>query len=376
MVSFELSDEQKLLRDTIASFAAEQLRPQARDADESGDTPGSLVQQAWELGLVQSAVPEAHGGFGDERSAVTGAIVVEELGYGDLSFALHVLAPRLLVVPLLDHGTEEQKKRLLPAFTKAEFQPATAAVVEPSMHFDLTALGTTYRKGADGYVLSGKKAFVPLADRSDVILVYARNADAPVTDDPIEACRAVDAFLVGRGTKGLEIGEPEKNMGLKALRTFEVGLADVAVAADARLGGEAGIDFARLMDRSRVALGALAVGVARAAFDYAREYAKERKAFGQAIAQKQAIAFMLAEMAIEIDASRLLVWEAAWKLDRGDEATREAYLAKNYAASMALKVCDNAVQVLGGHGYIRDHMVELWLRNARGFAMFEGMAIV
>ena len=130
------------------------------------------------------------------------------------------------------------------------------------------------------------------------------------------------------------------------------------------------------MNRSRVALGALAVGVARAAFDYAREYAKERKAFGQAIAQKQAIAFMLAEMAIEIDATRLLVWEAAWKLDRGEEATREAYLAKNYAAGMALKVCDNAVQVLGGHGYIRDHMVELWLRNARGFAMFEGMAIV
>ena len=165
-------------------------------------------------------------------------------------------------------------------------------------------------------------------------------------------------------------------MGIKALRSHELTLNDVRLGAEHRLGGDRGIDFARLMNRSRVALGALAVGVARAAFDYARDYAKERKAFGLAIAQKQAIAFMLAEMAIEIDASRLLVWEAAWKLDRNEDATREAYLAKQYAASMALKVTDNAVQVLGGHGYVRDHPVELWLRNARGFASFEGMAIV
>jgi alkylation response protein AidB-like acyl-CoA dehydrogenase len=134
-------------------------------------------------------------------------------------------------------------------------------------------------------------------------------------------------------------------------------------------------DFKPLHNRSRVALASMAVGVARAAFEYARDYAKERRAFGQAIAQKQAIAFMLAEMAIEIDATRLLTWEAAWKIDRGEDATREACLAKNYAANMALKVTDNAVQVLGGHGYIRDHLVELWLRNGRGFAVFEGMAM-
>ena len=164
-------------------------------------------------------------------------------------------------------------------------------------------------------------------------------------------------------------------MGIKALRTHELTLDELRVDRSARLGGEAGIDFARLMNRSRVALAALAVGVARAAYDYAREYAKERKAFGVAIAQKQAIAFMLAEMAIEIDATRLLLRQAAWKLDRGEDAMREAYLVKHYAADMVLKVCDNAVQVLGGHGYIRDHPVELWLRNSRGFAAFEGMAI-
>ncbi|MGH7860119.1 MAG: acyl-CoA dehydrogenase family protein, partial [Candidatus Binatia bacterium] len=345
MVSFELSDEQKLLRETIASFSAAELRPLARDADESGAVPERLVARAWELGLVQSVIPESYGGFGDQRSALTGAIVLEELGYGDLSFSLHVLAPRLLVYPLLDHGTDEQKKRLLPAFTKTAFHAATAAVVEPSMHFDLAELGTTYRKEDGGYVLSGRKAFVPLAAASDTILVYARNSDAPKSARPLEAYRAVDAFLVERSVAGLQVGEPEKNMGLKALETNELTLENVRLRADARLGADAGIDFSRLMNHSRIALGALAVGVARAAFDYAREYAKERKAFGVAIAQKQAIAFMLAEMAIEIDATRLLLWEAAWKLDRGEDATREAYLAKNYAAEMALKVTDHAVQV-------------------------------
>jgi acyl-CoA dehydrogenase len=376
MVSFELSEDQKLLQETIAAFAVEQMRPLARDADERGAAPEAVVAKAWDLGLVSSAIPESYGGFGDAPSALTGAIVLEELGYGDLSIALHVLAPRLLVYPLLEHGTEEQKKRLLPAFTRGEFHAATAAVVEPSLHFDLSALTTTATPETNGFVLQGRKAFVPLAEGSETMLVYARRDDRRQSESPAEGYRAVDAFLVDRGTVGLEISAPEKNMGIKALRSHELTLENVRLGAECRLGGDRGVDFARLMNRSRVALGALAVGVARAAFDYARDYAKERKAFGVAIAQKQAIAFMLAEMAIEIDAARLLVWEAAWKLDRGADATREAYLAKQYAANMALKVTDNAVQVLGGHGYIRDHLVELWLRNARGFASFEGMAIV
>jgi alkylation response protein AidB-like acyl-CoA dehydrogenase len=376
MISFELSEEQKLLQESVGGFAREQIRPAARDADESGEIPESLIAKTWHLGLVSSAIPESFGGFGDTRSALTGAIVLEELGYGDLSIALHALAPRLLVYPLLEHGTEAQKKRWLPPFTEAAFRAATAAVVEPTMHFDLSSLTVTARPEGDAFVLSGKKAFVPLADASDAIVVYCRRADRPPAKTPLEGYQAVDAFLVERGAVGLRVSDREKNMGLKGLRTFELELEDVRVGADARLGGEAGIDFARLMNRSRIALGALAVGVARASFDYARDYAKERRAFGVAIAQKQAIAFMLAEMAIEIDATRLLLWEAAWKLDRGEDATRECYLAKNYAAAMALKVADNAVQVLGGHGYIRDHPVELWLRNARGFATFEGMAIV
>jgi alkylation response protein AidB-like acyl-CoA dehydrogenase len=165
-------------------------------------------------------------------------------------------------------------------------------------------------------------------------------------------------------------------MGLRGLETTEVVLDGCRVPLEARLGEDGGCDFQRIMDASRIALGALAVGVARGAYDFAREYPKERRAFGRAIAQNQAIAFMLAEMATEIDAVRLLVWEAAWSFDQGKDVLRESYLAKRYAADMSLKVTDNALQVLGGHGYIRDFPVELWLRNARGFATFEGLAIV
>src|SRR5437764_351216 len=240
MVNFKPTDEQELIRETMAGFAREVLRPAAREADEKNAVPETVVQRGWELGLVQSPIPEALGGYGDARSAVTSALLLEELAYGDLALTLHLLAPRLLTIPLLVAGTEEQRRRWLPRFAGA----------------------------------------------------------------------------------------------------------------------------------------ALAVGVARAAFDYARDYAKERRAFGVAIAQKQAVAFKLADMAIEIDSMRLLTWEAAWKLDSGQPATREAVLVKQYASQSALNITDNAVQVLGGHGYIREHPVELWLRNARGFATFDGLAIV
>jgi acyl-CoA dehydrogenase len=376
MVSFELSEEQRLLKDLLAGFAAEEMRPIARGADESGVVPETFTRKAAELGLVTSAIPEAHGGYGDARSALTGAIALEELGWGDLALALHVLAPRLIVYPLIDHGTEEQRARVLPAFAAGAPRAGSSALIEPFLDFDLGALRTTFRREGSGVLLRGRKAFVPLAAEAETILVYARDESAPAAASPLEAARAVQGFLVERGARGLAVGEREKNLGIHALATHELELDDVAVPYEARVGGERGIDFARLANLSRVALGALAVGVARAAFDHARAYAKERRAFGVAIAQKQAIAFLLAEMAIEIDAARLLVWQAAWRLDRGEESTRAAVLAKTSAATTALRVADDAVQVLGGHGYVRDHPVELYLRNARGFAAFEGLAIV
>jgi alkylation response protein AidB-like acyl-CoA dehydrogenase len=369
MINFELSDEQKMIRDTVAAFAAEQIRPAARLADETGVITAELVAKSWELGLVRGCVPESAGGYGDPRFAVTGAIVAEELAHGDLSFALQILAPRLLAFPLIEMGTEAQRKRYLPAFAADSFVPATAAVMEPAFDFDPADMRTAAHRTPAGYILTGAKCYVPLAADSEVILAYATS----VADRGFEG---VDGFLVPRHSSGLHISEREKNMGLKGLATFELTFDKCQVPAENRLGGEAGINFARLLSESRVAIAAMAAGVARAAFEYARDYAKERRAFGVPIATKQAIAFMLAEMAIEVDAMRLLAWEAASRLDKGDDAVKQSYQARNYAAAAALAVADNAVQILGGHGYIREHPVEMWLRNARAFAVIEGLAIV
>src|SRR5262245_21767339 len=319
MVNFSLSEDQELLRQTLADFAREVLRPQLRDSDEKNTMPPDLSAKGWELGLVQESIPEAQGGFGGTRSAVSGALVIEELAYGGLALGLHLVAPRLVTVPLLVAGTEAQRAQWLPKFTGAAFTVGTAAVVEPRWDFDAAKPATRAEGNRGDWVRTGEKCFVPLADRAEVVLVYASVADG------------LAAFLVERGAKGLGVGEREKNMGLKALETFPVTLDGVRVPAAARLGGD-GADLQPLLDASRVASAAAAVGVARAAFDYAREYAKERKAFGVAIAQKQAIAFMLSNMAIEIDSIRLLTWEAAWRLDQGLPATREAVLARQYAA--------------------------------------------
>jgi acyl-CoA dehydrogenase len=368
MINFELDEDQKLIRDTVVGFARDEIRPHAREADEKGAIAPALVQKGWDLGLVQGTIPEEYGGFGNQYSALTGAVVAEELAYGDLSIAMHLLAPRLVTVPLVELGSPELKKALLPRFCGAEFTPGSGAVMEPRFDFDLSAPATTLQREGDGYVLSGAKCYVPLGGQSEHFLVLASLANGAGAGHP-------QAVIVSRDTPGLHVGAREKNMGLKALETTGLSLDACKVPRQNLLdGGNAG-GAQRLCNLWRVGLGAMAVGVARAAYDYAREYAKERRAFGQAIAQKQAIAFMLAEMAMEVDAMRLLVWEAAWKLDRHEDATREAYLAKRYTADTALRITDNAVQVLGGHGYIRDHLVELFLRDARGFAAFEGMAI-
>jgi acyl-CoA dehydrogenase len=369
MIDFELSEEQQMIRDSVGAFAREKIRPAARPADESGAIPAPLVAEAWQFGFVSGAIPEKFGGGGDPRSAVTGAIVAEELGFGDLSIALHMLAPRLFAFPIVEMGTDGQRAQHLKRFAGADFAAATAAVMEPRFDFDLSAQQVSAKRDGDGFILNGTKCYVPLAAESDSMLVYAAT-------DASKGFAGVDAFIVPRVAAGVTVSDREKNMGLKALATYELWLKDCRVGADARLGGDKGIDFSRLMSESRVALAAMGVGVMNAAFEYARDYAKERKAFGVPIATKQAIAFILADMAIEIDAARLLVWEAAFTLDKGGDALKESYLAKNYVAASALKVTDNGVQVLGGHGYIREHPVEMWLRNARGFSAIEGIATV
>ena len=208
---------------------------------------------------------------------------------------------------------------------------------------------------------------MPFADVAEHLLIYARDVESGCTN----------AYIVPRSTDGVSIEKREKLMGIRALPTFRVNLSKVTLNADARLGGAgSALDFDLIFNRSRVALAALAVGVARAASEYARDYAKQRVQFGGPIAQKQAVAFMLADMAVEVDAACMMVWEAAWKLDQGESATREAFLAKQYADKAALFVTDSAVQTLGGYGFIREYPAERWLRNARGFSTFDGLAII
>ena len=226
MVNFSPSEEQELLRQTLADFAREALRPHLRESDEKNVMPPELPAKAWELGLVQESIPEAHGGFGGTRSAVSGALVLEELAYGGLALALHLLSPRLVTVPLLVAGTEAQRAQWLPKFAGAQFTVGTAAVVEPRWDFDASHPATRAERNGGDWVLTGEKCFVPLADRAEVVLVYASTADG------------LAAFLVERGLKGLGVGEREKNMGVKALETFPVTLDGVRVPAAARLGGD------------------------------------------------------------------------------------------------------------------------------------------
>lgn len=370
MFSFKPTEEQQMMMDAVRQFSTEQVRKQAHEADEKREFSAEVLAAGKELALLAGNQPEAYGGFAEKHSAVTGALLAEELAYGDLAYALQVMAPALVAVPLVEAGTEAQKARLLPLLATDEVA-ATAAFLEPRWNFNgLKPHTVAERAPSNGhYVLNGTKAYVPLADVARIMLVYALDQDAGT----------VEAFIVNRDeadSAQIMVGEREKLMGIRALPTYTVTFKDLVVPVENRLGGATGAPVQRLINYSRVALGALATGVARASFDYARDYAKQRTAFGKAIAQFQAIAFMLAEMAIEIDALRLLTWEAAWELDNGQGGNQSAALAHQYTVSNALMVADRAVQILGGHGYIREHPVERWLRDARGFATFEGLAIV
>lgn len=365
MYSFEPTEEQQMLVDAVGKYAANDLRTAAREAEEGGELPHKLVHKGWEIGLLQASIPEAYGGFG-ERSAVTGVLALEEMAFGDLAGTLAVLAPSLFATPILLAGSEEQKQAYLPKVIEGDWNPYTAAFLEYTFDFDPNAMKTMASASGDHFILNGEKAFVPFAKDAETILVYA------------DLNGMTQGFIVPKNAPGLTIrDEREKLMSLNALPLYRVNLDSVKAPAADRLGGDSGHNFEPILASMRVATASAAVGVAKAAFEYSMNYAKEREAFGVKIAQKQAIAFMLAEMRTEIEASRLLTWEAAWKLDQGrEDAYAEAYLASTGAADMAMMVTDRAVQILGGHGYIREHPVEMWMRNGRGFAMFTGLAIV
>lgn len=362
MIDFQPSDEQQLIVETVRQFAANELRPIARECSESRRIPAGVLERAHELGLVANAIDEAHGG-GGERSAVTGCLIAEELAFGNLALALAILSPSLLAMPVSDHGSDAQKRAILPGLTGERFVPGSIASVEPRLRWDPLAPETRARSVNGGFSLEGTKCFVPWIDGGSQLIALASTASGP------------RAFVVARDADRLT-ATPERNMGIDALPTVELEFDGVLVASDAMLGGDDDRCVRAMIDRGRVGLSAAAIGVARAAFEIARDYAKQREAFGGPIAAKQAIAFKLADMAIEIDAARLLAWEAAWRLDRGEAATREATLAYHQAQRVALQVSDGAIQVLGGHGYIREYLPELLLRDARGFACFDALTLV
>jgi acyl-CoA dehydrogenase len=361
VIGFEPTEEQALVVETVRAFAEKELRPLARECDESRRIPRALLERAHELGLVANALPAEFGG-GGERSAQTGVLVAEELAWGDLSLALAILSPALAAFPVADFGSEAQKRELLPRYAGDAFVPGALALIEPRFGADPFRPETTARRdGKENWVLAGRKCLVPWLEGDGVLLVSAREEDG-----------AARLFRIERDAGGLGV-MPERNLGIQALPTVELALDGVRVPDPARLGGA---DVASIVARGRVALAATGVGVARAAFEIARDYAKERHAFGAPIATKQAIAFKLADMAIEIDGARLLVWKAAWRLDQGGDALRDATLAYQQVRRVALQACDGAVQVLGGHGYTREYLPEMHLRNARGYAAFEALALV
>ncbi len=363
MYSFEPTEEQKMVIDAARKLAAREYRPRMREADEKGEPEPAWMDEGWELALLPASIPEPFGGFGP-NSALTWVLAAEELAWGDPSGAMALLAPNLVALPVLRAGTPEQKALHLPAFCNDAWAPGAAALMEPRIAFDPFALETKAERDEGGYRITGCKCNVPFALESDWILVYAA----------LEG--TTQGFLVPTNAPGVTVGERERNMGLRALPLYSLNLADCAVPAANRLGGERGCDFDLLLAASRTALASLAVGVARAAYEFTLDYAKQRTAFGEPLARRQSIAFTLAELITDIDAARLLVWEAAWNLDNDRDAVRAAAFALNFASDTALRTADRAVQLLGGYGYVRDYPVELWLRNARAFGVMEGIATV
>ncbi|MCP4605320.1 MAG: acyl-CoA dehydrogenase, partial [Proteobacteria bacterium] len=350
-------------------FAADVVRPSAHDCEENKAIPDDLLAKFWELGLIANCIPEEWNGYGNERSALTGALIAEELAYGDLALALAMLSPTLFAYPVLEMGTREQQEKYLPQFCGDSFKFATAALTESRITFDPTDLKTVAEREGDEYVLNGEKCLVPFADRSDLFLIYASSAfGAGVT--------GIEGYIVEKGTAGLSIGEREKYMGMNALELHKVSLSNCRIPITNRLGGEKGCNFQRLLNLSRISSAAMATGICNASTDYAANYAKERVQFGEPIASRQTIAFMLADMATETDAMRFLSWKAACLSDKNEDCTRDAYLAKLYAGKYTATITDAGVQILGGHGYIREHPVELWFRNGVGIEPLDGLTIV
>jgi alkylation response protein AidB-like acyl-CoA dehydrogenase len=300
------------------------------------------------------------------RSAVTTSLVCEELAYGCASIAEAIMAPTSFIHPLIDFGTEEQKKKYLPIYAGEKFEAAAMALQEPQFTFDPTDMKTTALKNGGEWVINGVKRLVPFGGTAHHFLVIARTGSETGLSN-------IGAFIVPRDARGLTISKDnEKTMGLRSVPLSMLTLEDCVVSQADMLGGEKGIDGRRLINSLRIGNSAVCVGLSRAVMDYSIPYAKQRIAFDEPIAKKQIIAFYLADMCIETDTMRWMVWKAASQLEKNEDATKATTLAKHYVDKHTIKIADDGVQIFGGHGYIRDFPVEMWLRNARTLTVMEG----
>jgi acyl-CoA dehydrogenase len=363
----DLTDEQREIRELVHEFAAREIRPIAREVDEADtEMPWEVFYKAAAVGIAAYMLPEEYGG-GGLTDCFTQCLVQEELSFGCAGIGNLVTSNGFFAEPVLALGSEEQKRRWIEPLCGERPKLGALATTEPGVGSDAAAIETRAKRGDGGYVLNGQKTWVSNGGVADYYVVFA-------TVEPGSRSRGVTAFLVERDDPGVSFGAPMKKMGQRAILNAEIFLADTFVGDDRRLGQE-GEGFRGLMhtfDRSRVVLGASAVGLARAALEYAVEYAKTREQFGRPIAEHQAVAFRLADMAVRVDASRLLVHRAAHRADAGEPVAKEAAMAKLHASETAMWCTWAAVQTLGGWGYSREHPVEKWMRDAKLEEIEEG----
>ncbi len=364
-MNFELTEEQQLLQKSVREFAEAEVRPSAKELDETGHFPRDLFNKAAELGLTGIAVPESDGGAGFDHIAYT--IVIEEVSRCCASTGVILSVQNSLYgAPVQHYGTPEQKAKFLAPYARGE-KIGCFALTEPQAGSNASALQTQATRHGDTYIVNGTKAWITCGGAADAVVVF-------VNTDPAKGEKGITALIVERGTAGFKVGKEEKKLGISATACSELIFSDCAVPVANRLGNEGeGYKVAlSTLDGGRIGIAAQATGIAQGAFEAALKYAQERVAFGGTISQFQAIQFMLADMATELDAARLLNRKAAWKQDTGARFSMDAAIAKLFASEMATRVTHKAIQIHGGNGYSREYPVERNYRDARITEIYEG----
>jgi acyl-CoA dehydrogenase len=364
-VSFQLSDEQQALRELAADFARHEIRPAAAHHDETGEYPWEVLRKAHEVGLMNTHIPSEYGGA--ELSAFDGILLAEELAWGCTGIGTAMEANGLAQQPVILGASDALKRRYLGPMTE-KVSMCAYAVTEPGAGSDVQGMRTQAVKQGDKYILNGAKMWITNAGVADWFFVVA------LTDPAKKAKGGMSAFIVERGWDGVIVGAKEKNMGQRASDTRGLTFQDVEIPAENLVGRE-GDGWTLAMaafDYTRPSVASAAVGLARAAMEHAMAYATERRAFGAPIAQHQAVSFLIAEMAMHIDAGRLLCWQAAQLKDAGVRNTMQSSMAKAFCADMAMKVATDAVQIFGGYGYSKEYPVEKLMRDAKIFQIYEG----